>query len=245
MRKAIKEEVKQSIAESIPDLMKEILKGSKENTKLLENNMKISFAQVVKEQQAESTAIPSTWSKNDLKEVITQSKNEEEKLEKRKRNIIIFNAKEIGNTETEIKESDLKLFQNMCNHADKSILRQSDEITGIRRLGTGNSKKADTGTTTDAIRSRPILVSLKSEHSIKKLFFNFHRVKQIDGMDNLNISHDRTEEEKKATTERLQEAKQKNYEIQNNNLLNEEEKNWVFRVRGPPWNQKIVKVAKR
>lgn len=64
-------------------------------------------------------------------------------------------------------------------------------------------------------------------------------------MDNLNISHDRTEEEKKATTERLQEAKQKNYEIQNNNLLNEEEKNWVFRVRGPPWNQKIVKVAKR
>ena len=54
------------------------------------------------------------------------------------------------------------------------------------------------------------------------------------------MSHDMTKEERKNTKSLDEEAKQKTKEFAQKSVGNS--KNWVFRVRGPPWDQKIMKV---
>ena len=50
-----------------------------------------------------------------------------------------------------------------------------------------------------------------------------------------------TKAEKDITRKRFIEAKRKTEDLHNNLSLSDDEKNWVFLVQGPPWNQRIIK----
>ena len=59
------------------------------------------------------------------------------------------------------------------------------------------------------------------------------------------MNHDMTKDEKLQTKLRVEEAKLKTKELAENVELDEDSKNWVFVVRGPPWSQHIVKLRPR
>ena len=43
----------------------------------------------------------------------------------------------------------------------------------------------------------------------------------------------------------IEEAKKKTEDLQANNNLTDDAKNWVFLIRGPPWDLRMVKVRPR
>ena len=54
-----------------------------------------------------------------------------------------------------------------------------------------------------------------------------------------------TENERNLTKQRIEEARQKTIELQQNPSLKSIEKDYTFLVRGPPWAQEIIKTKKR
>ena len=184
----------------------------------------------MKEQQHDNHA-PIT--KNIIKEALTEEKREQQKLDERKKNIMIFDAPEADDTD-DANKSDLNLFVNMCNYIDETILQTENDVVSVRRLG----KKA-----TD--KKRPLMVNVQNERSKRKLFGNLFKLQQHHLYRNIKFNHDRTANEREATKERVKEAKKKTEELQNDSKLSDDAKNWVFLVRGPPWDQKTIKVRPR
>ena len=85
-------------------------------------------------EQRDQMELPIT--KNVIKEAISEDKKEMEKLEERKRNIILFNAKEPKSTNTdEAKKEDYLLFHDICDCVDESILEDKQEVVNVICLG--------------------------------------------------------------------------------------------------------------
>ena len=54
-----------------------------------------------------------------------------------------------------------------------------------------------------------------------------------------------TREERDNTKRMVEEAKEKTKKLNENTSEDTNEKNWIFKVRGPPWDQKIVKIRRQ
>ena len=54
-----------------------------------------------------------------------------------------------------------------------------------------------------------------------------------------------TKEEKVKTRMLVEEAKKRSRELREDTELDNDSKNWIFLVRGPPWKQRIMKVRPR
>ena len=87
----LKMEIKQGIAECLPEMVKEVIKSVHTDSDSLKNNMKKTFAEVMQEQQNEKHQ-PIT--KDLIKEAMTEGKKEQQKLDERKKNIMVLNAQE-------------------------------------------------------------------------------------------------------------------------------------------------------
>eukprot|EP00794_Sanderia_malayensis_P019527 gene19527-21456_t len=169
-----------------------------------------------------------------LKETINETKKEEKELEDRKRNIIIFNADEpICNTADDRKTEDIaffkQVFKSACGHDCE------EEITQARRLG----KNPENNT------ARPLLISVKTEKTKRQLLSKLYKLRENEQYKAISINHDMTRKERKRTRALVEEAKKKTADLLTNTELSEEAKNWVFRMRGPPWEQKMVKANKQ
>ena len=162
-----------------------------------------------------------------VKQAMTERKNAEEYLEERKANIIVFNMQESkANTAEQRKSDDTALFIETCNTVcDDSIT--SSEVIQSRRLGPRLEDKP-----------RPLLIKVKTEEIKKKIFFNLYKLKDSS----ISMSHDMTIEERKKRKTLVDEANQKTKVLAES--TDENAKNWVYRVRGPPWKQKIEKVKR-
>ena len=160
-----------------------------------------------------------------VKEALTERERYENNLEERKTNIIGFNAPEsASNTLKGCRSHDTSLFLETCNSiCDGGI--PSSEILQVRRLGPPREGY-----------TRPLFVKVKSESTKRKIFSNLYKRRATDS--HINMSHDMTIEERKKTKDLVEEAKRKTEELTSKN----NSKNWVFKVRGPPWDQQIMKV---
>ena len=177
-----------------------------------------------------------------MKTAIDESKKEEKDVEVRKRNTIVFNAEESKSKVAEGRKSDdITLFTTICHSVSDSLFvygeESEDEVIQARRLG----KKHEDGT------PQPLLVTVGSEDTKRKIFANLYKLRNDEDAiyKEIGMNHDMTKEERKKTKLLVEEAKSKTASLEENPDLDEESKNSVFKVQGPPWNQKILKVRKR
>ena len=126
----------------------------------------------------------------------------------------------------------LPFFDKVYNYICDTKL-PAESVTHIRHLGKRLEKDS----------KRPLLITVNSE-SIKKQFFSkLYKLKDEHEFKNISVSHDMTEE-RLNTKLLVEKARKRNRELAGNNDENIS-KNWVFKVRGPPWEQRIVKVMIR
>ena len=179
--------------------------------------------------QVENTT---TYIKEIIKEAIMEQHNDEESREDRKKNIIIFNAKESkANTLDERKIHDMSLFIDACNSICDNI--PTSEVIQVRRLGKRTEDIC-----------RPLIVKVKTETTKRRIFSQLYKLRDKVDFASMSMSHDMTKEERIQTKVLVEKAKQMTKDFTENNE-NDVSKNWIFRVRGPPWNQRIQKIRSR
>ena len=187
---------------------------------------------------------------NLAKQVVNGHKKVSMDREEREKNIILFNVKEETNRnensnctedenkfdkETEKTENsngtqdenkdeptnkDNIFFKKLC----KDVLKL-DEIPEFKlfRLGT---KRDD--------YVRPIKVTFSKLWDKRKFLSRLSNLKTHDKLNHIRIAHDMSIEDRLTNKKLLEEAYQKNQ--------SESPKDYKYKVRGPPWNMKIVKV---
>ena len=115
---------------------------------------------------------------------------------------------------------DIEFFNSLCS---KNL--GYDEVPQVElvRLGAKREKHI-----------RPIKVSFQQSWDKRKLLSNLYKLKLDKKFDNIRIAHDMTEEDRAENKRLLDQAYQ----------MNKEEKptEYRYKVRGPPWAMKIIKV---
>ena len=146
--------------------------------------------------------------------------------EKRLNNVIIFNLPE--------STSQLKTLRQQ--HSKEQILEMCTEINNnftdtdvieTRRLG--EAKENATGL-------RPVLITLTHIDKKLTLLRRFHHNRDNDKFKNIKIYNDKTKQEREESKKLYEEAKRQ--EAADN--LGE----YLYRVRGPPWERKIRRIRK-
>ena len=172
----------------------------------------------------------------DIKVIVQEAMGEYERakvidqqnVDIRKKNIIIFNAPESDHEATmNRKEDDISLFINIYN-AISDVEISKEYITQARRLG----MRSENG------KIRPLLITLNSEEAKKNIFSRLNKLKDLAQFKNYSMSHDMTREERTKTKLLIEEA--------NSKTINDtDSKNWIYKVHGPPWDQRIQGVRCR
>ena len=115
---------------------------------------------------------------------------------------------------------DIEFFNSLCS---KNL--GYDEVPQVElvRLGAKREKHI-----------RPIKVSFQQSWDKRKLLSNLYKLKLDKKFDNIRIAHDMTEEDRAENKRLLDQAYQ----------MNKEEKptEYRYKVRGPPWAMKTIKV---
>ena len=81
----------------------------------------------------------------------------------------------------------------------------------------------------------PLLITVCDENAKRQLSGKLYKLKNALEFKGISVSHDMTKDERLNTKLLVEKAKEKS---KNENLS----KNWIFKVRGPPWEQRIVKL---
>ena len=102
---------------------------------------------------------------------------------------------------------------------------QLENLTDVKLTRLGDKR---------ANHTRPIKVVFKQNWEKRKFLSRLYRLKVDEKFKNINVSHDMNEEERVENKKLLKEA----YEMN----INENNQNFKYKVRGPPWAMKIVKV---
>ena len=116
---------------------------------------------------------------------------------------------------------DKKIFMDICNRCDANI--SEENVEEIIRLG----KKGE--------EPRPMLIKMNNSEDKRVLFRNLCKLKEDNSpYSRISVNHDMTKQEREENKKLISEAK----ELQDN----DESGNWIFKVRGPPWDRKIRKI---
>lgn len=154
----------------------------------------------------------------------------------RKNNIMLYNMPEsTGNLKDDVLTHDLDIISELCDNIGISI--KEEDVVNMRRLG--KRVRQDTeGQEQGTVQSpRPLLVSL-TEHIKPKVMKNVYKLKDArEPFNKVSVKHDMTKEEREHEKNLRTEAKR----------LQEEDKtgNFLFVVRGMPWEQQIRKIKLR
>ena len=170
-----------------------------------------------------------TPEKRTVEEVIVKSLKErdnEKERHNRRRNLIVFELPESKKSEPEVrKEEDIKKFVGFCKGIIKIIFDHS-MIELMIRLG----KATDD-------RHWPLLISLKEEGK-QDIFQNLNKIRESEvPFNKINLAHDLTKKQKEELQEKIKEAQEMHE--------NDKSEEWIYRVRGPPWNLFIKRIPKR
>ena len=162
-------------------------------------------------------------------QTLTETKKdvaEEKDKEDRKNNIIVYNVPEQGAGSVDDKLKQDKLFiLELMNALHTGV--DEEDIKKLFRLG----KKPDNG------KPRPLLLQFGGRLAKSLVMDSLFRLKNIDTKFNrITISHDMTKKEREECKLLVDEA------IEKERLDTSGE--WVYRVRGPPVQMRIVSIKK-
>ncbi len=171
-------------------------------------------------QQNPENPQPSTSGvQNNAEDVIKEIKEQEE----RKRNIIFFNVPESKssdlNERTKHDKEEIKELSKICQATIKK-----DEMIKAKRLG----KRPDSD------KPRPLLIELINDEKKKALFKNLSKLQKApEKYKAISVQNDLTQKQREQEKHLREQAKKKEEEASG------EAK---FKVRGPPWDRRIVRV---
>ena len=155
---------------------------------------------------------------NLVKSLAIQVANSQKKIltsrEERENNIIVYNVPE--ESTTNIKDD--SFFKSLC----KDHLQLGDiETKQISRLETRS------------VKPQPMKVVFNKNWEKRKFLSNMYKIKDDDNLGNIRVRHDMNKEDREENRRLIKEA----------DSLNDKEqpKDFKYRVRGPPWDMKIVK----
>ena len=86
-----------------------------------------------------------------------------------------------------------------------------------------------------------MIVQLKTERAKRILFGNLQTLRQNRQFQHLQFNHDRTEDERNKAKELVKKADEKTKQLNDDSTLDEDAKNWIYVIRGPPWDLREVK----
>ena len=143
--------------------------------------------------------------------------------EDREKNIIIFGVKEQEDEEVQVKkEKDNKFFNDMCTNA---LDIRGMSIRNIVRIG----KKPDDIQS----KCRPLKVSFEDTFDKRKFLASLYKLKDCDAYKKVNVTQDQSPEQREETKKLLKIAYDRNQQ--------NETASFLWKVRGPPWGQRLVK----
>ena len=142
----------------------------------------------------------------------------------RRNNIIVFGIKENQATNQKDKQTeDIREIKKILNEFCEVHLKEEDVAKVIHMGKYSESNK------------RPVIMTIKTEEKKKEIFKNLQKLRRSD--ENITISHDLTQKQRKELQELISEAKRKE-ECDTSS-------SYIYRVRGPPWGWFIKKIAKK
>ena len=160
--------------------------------------------------------------KNITSKVInTQFKISQDRQE-RENNIMVFNIKEEEKDRKSQEIKDNSVFEDLCREVLE--LEPPKEVK-LYRIGPYIPE-----------RIRPIKVIFSNTWDKRKFWSKLYKLKDSK-YNQITIKHDMNEEDRKTTKSLLTQAYKQNQE--------EKPDNFLYKVRGPPWSQKIVKVFQK
>ena len=213
----IKEEVQKAIRDqNRQDITAAVRKAvDQEVTKLKEN----APQNIPAAAQAAPPVSPGTHMKQTVANVSAEIKDREG----RRRNIIIHKVKEPNtNVKTERSEADIQFVIDLAK--DISVTLNRGDFVDAVRLG----KRSEV--------DRPLLVTMFREEKKSDIFRNLAKLRNTKFKD-ISINHDMTKLEREQNKKLVAEAKDM--------ASNDKSGLWYYRVRGPPWERKIVQVPRQ
>ena len=204
------------IDKKIDDRISEV---EKKFTKLVES--KISAFENDFQSRLKSSNHKIIDTKDDIKNIVNSTLSDIEKSNERKTNLVAFNVAESpSNLKSEILKHDRSIFDKIIDTCEVKTFIKEDDVIEIKRLG----KRGD--------KPRPVLVKFRDANLKKPLFRNLGKLKDVVELKQVRIQHDMSKEERLIEKERYEKLKE----------MNEKSENKIFRIRGPPWDRKIVKI---
>ena len=168
-----------------------------------------------------------------LKKAVAESmKKQEDEIserEKRKSNLILFNVSE---AQTNIKDEriiyDKTIFKEICDTICDEPLNINN-ISDARRLGKKSPDATDS-------KPRPLIIKLKDQSLKIPILRNANKLRSIEDprLDGIRMGHDLTTTERENSKQMYEEAKRRQRD--------ETSPGYRYKVRGPPWDMKIVRV---
>lgn len=215
----------------IEERFKELTAAFEDRIAALEESMKTlnDDTRVRKIVQEESHHIREITKENvpKSKEVLTEINQRKA----RENNIIIFNIKECESDEPEVRKQEDKIFVDaLCNIMDTD----KEHVVTILRLGKRIEDEGEDG----RIKTRPLKVVFMDLHTKAMFMGNLRNLAKETRADikKISVTHDMTQDERKVRKEKVTEAKSRNEKNQSGDFK--------YVVRGPPWDNRIVKVKK-
>ena len=215
----------QKVLEGRVDKLEEKIekKADLEEVKEIENRVTTLEGKVNKIQENPTEPQPSTSSgQGNASDVIKEIKDQEE----RKRNLIFFNVPESKasdiNDRAKHDKEEVKEISKICQATIKK-----DEMTRAIRLG----KKPN------GDKPRPLLIEVTSDEKKPALFKNLTKLQNApEKYRSISVKNDLTPKQREQEKALREEAKKKEDEASG------EAK---FKVRGPPWDRRVVKIEER
>lgn len=194
--------------------------------------------EVIGEIKSFSTAKTPDWQRTDPispTSVITQATKEVQSRVDRRNNILVFNVPESdSNIKDQVVKNDTDVFLEMCNIVEADV--QENDIGYLKRIGKKNQKRIIKGE--EKTVPRPLLITLCNENVKHKVMKNVHKLRNADEKYSLmSVKHDMTQEEREQDKKLRAEAKDKQEKDKTGNFL--------YLVRGMPWERHIQKIKIR
>ncbi len=226
------------VERSIEQRCDQYLQTFNERLQLVENELKQKcdeerVKQIVKNELKELT--PQVDQTNTAGGITPPARNNEVMVEEtvkemserraREPNMLIFKAPEPRtNLKEDRMQEDLKFVEKLCNTVCGLDIDPDEDIVKTVRFG----KKDEGG------NPRPLLVVFADTDTKKNLFKNLSRLKEAEEpFKSISVQHDMTQKERQETKRLYAEARKKGTESGGD---------WTYKVRGPPWARKIVRL---
>ncbi len=152
--------------------------------------------------------------------------NEIKEQDSRKCNIILHNVQEKqSENEDERSKHDREQMKELGKVCKENI--KKEDVVKMIRLGKRSANKP-----------RPLLVEFKDEEKKRALMKNLVNLSTApEPMRRISVQHDLTKKQRDEEKKMREEAKKMESE--------DESGEWNYRIRGPPWARRIVKMKKK